>query len=103
MVREIFEIEEIIKMNTKTNKKTLKEVVKNLFKISVFFALSYVIMVFISHFSVYNSLETYKIKDSFDAMLFKTDVPVQFFIYFSVFVIITVLIALVVNSFVKKT
>jgi len=89
-------------MDTKTNKKTPKEVVGNLFKILVFFILSYVIMVFISHFSVYNSLETYKIKDSFNAMLLKTDVPVQFFIYFSVFVIITVLIALLVNIFAKK-
>lgn len=93
----------MIQVVKKNNEKSLKLIVKNLFKILVLFVLSYVTMAFISHFSVYNSLESYKIKDSFDAMLFKTDVPVQFFIYFSVFVVITVLLVLFVNVFIKKT
>jgi Ca2+/Na+ antiporter len=73
-----------------------------LLQIFLIFLLSYVVMVFISHFSVYNSSETYKISDSFDAMLLKTDVPSEFFLYFGAFVVITVLLSLFVNFFRKK-
>lgn len=58
-------------------------------------------MVFISHYSVYYSNEDYKIADSFKAMLFKTDVPAQFFVYFYLFVIATVSVALFIHFFLK--
>ncbi len=59
-------------------------------------------MVFISHFSVYNSTENYHLTDSFRAMILKTDVPAQFFLYFGAFIFITVAIALIINLLTKK-
>ena len=48
-------------------------------KIIILMLVSYIIMVFISHFSVYGDVEGYSIKDSFDATLFKTDITSEFF------------------------
>ncbi len=80
----------------------MKEKAINILKILGLMLLAYVVMVFISHFSVYNQSETYTISDSFKAMIFKTDVPAQFLIYFGLHIFIVVLIALGINFFGKK-
>ncbi len=64
--------------------------------------IAYIVMVFISHFSVYNKTDDYKITDSFNAMLLKTEVPAEFFIYFGLFIFATVLVAVTVNFISKK-
>lgn len=88
--------------NIKNNRKvTTGRVIFNLFQIFLIAVIAYIIMVFISHFSVYNQSPDYKIADSFKAMFFKTDVPSEFFIYFYIFVLITVLLALTVYFITK--
>ncbi len=88
--------------NTKNNRTvTTGRIIFNLFQIFIIGVIAYVTMVFISHFSVYNQNPDYKITDSFKAMLFKTDVPSEFFIYFYIFVIITVSIALSIHFITK--
>ena len=88
--------------NTKNNRHvTTGRVIFNLFQIFVIGVIAYVIMVFISHFSVYNQSANYRVIDSFKAMFFKTDVPSEFFIYFYIFVIITVSVALIVHFITK--
>ena len=59
-------------------------------------------MVFISHFSVYNKQENYKVVDSFNAMIFKTDVPAEYLVYFGIHIFLVVAIVLVINSIIQK-
>lgn len=91
-----------MKNNKQSEKKDKNIIIKSLLNIAVLLIFTYVIMAFVSHFSVYNTSETYKISDSFDALFLKTDVPAQFFIYFGAFVIITLIIELIINMFSKK-
>jgi hypothetical protein len=76
--------------------------IKTLLNIALLMLVSYIIMVFISHFSVYHKTDNYQIIDSFDAMLFKTDVPAEFIVYFGVHIVLVVIIVLFINSIVKK-
>jgi len=82
-------------------KPTTGRIIYNLFQIFVIGIIAYMTMVFISHFSVYNANPDYKVADSFKAMLFKTEVPSEFFVYFYIFVIVTVLLALFIHFFLK--
>ncbi|MBN2893324.1 MAG: hypothetical protein JXL97_15740 [Bacteroidales bacterium] len=75
---------------------------KALLNIIILMIFSYITMVFISHFSVYNKTEDYKISDSFKAMLFKTDVPSEFFIYFGILVVLTVIFAITINFLTQR-
>ncbi len=88
--------------NENKEKKSFKFIIITLLKIAFLFFFSYVIMVFISYFSVYHDSKTYTLKDSINAMLLKTDVPAEFFLYFGAFVIISVLIALFINLIFRK-
>ena len=76
--------------------------IKILANIAVLMIISYIVMVFISHFSVYNKEESYKIADSFKAMIFKTDVPAEYLIYFGIHIILVVSIVIIINLIVKK-
>ena len=76
--------------------------IKILLNIFLLILASYIVMVFISHFSVYNKSDNYQLLDSFSAMLFKTDVPAEYFIYFGIHIVLIVLLALFVNFIVNK-
>lgn len=91
-----------MKNNKQSEEKDENIIIKSLLNIAVLIIFTYIVMVFISHFSVYNTSETYKITDSFSALFLKTDVPAQFFLYFGAFVVTTVIIELLINLILKK-
>lgn len=76
--------------------------IKTLFNIALLMLASYIVMVFISHFSVYHKVDNYQISDSFQAMLLKTDVPAEFIIYFGIIIVLVVAIVLTINFFIKR-
>jgi len=66
---------------------------------------TYSFMVIISHFSVYKETSTYKFSDSISALVFKTDVPVMFFVYFGILLLSVIIIAILIRfllNLVKK-
>ncbi len=63
---------------------------------------SYIIMVFISTFSVKINSGDYKFQDTFDALLLKNDSPVEFLVYFGGFIVLISLIFLIINYFAGK-
>jgi len=75
-----------------------------LLKILFLVLATYVVIVFISHFSVNSQSTTYQISQSFDAMIFKADSPAPFFAYFIGLNIVMILIFIAINFlFSKKT
>lgn len=75
---------------------------KTLLNILFLMILAYMVMVFISHFSVYNKSESYKVIDSFKAMLFQTDVPAEYILYFGIHIFIVLAVFLTINFISKK-
>ncbi len=80
----------------------IKKYVVTILKIIAILAASYVIMVLISHFSVYNSSPDYRFSDSLKAIFLKTEVPAEFFLYFGAFLAIIAIVVLILGRFLRK-
>ncbi len=73
-----------------------------LIKIFLLIIVTYIVIVFISHFSVNSQNENYKISQSFDAMIFKGDSPATFFAYYLGSIAVIVLIFSIINIIVSR-
>lgn len=86
-----------------TNEKiSFKTYVFTVIKFIIWGIFTFIFMVLISHFSVYKDDVNYKFSDSIKALFFKTEVPAEFFVYFGILIVSTLLIALLLRFLTGK-
>ncbi|MBN2662531.1 MAG: hypothetical protein JXR68_02675 [Bacteroidales bacterium] len=84
------------------NKLSFKNYLFVVIKFIIWGIFTFSFMVIISHFSVYKDKPNYKFSDSLQALLFKTDVPAEFFLYFGILIILVLFFALLLKFITGK-